>query len=186
MATYVNGSSSSQSEGSSTVLNGPSTSLEPKPNVIYGPNGSKMIPNRIFVGGMSRETTESDLHHFFLAYGNVKNVKIITDANGQSKGYGFVTFGSEEEALRIQSLANNAVLHNRKLNIGPAIKRNLPINSGGQEKPNNNGTTAEQLNGYSSLLPGFDPVLYPPMMPYYGLSMNFPYMYSSQNHQYPF
>lgn len=90
------------------------------------PNGFKLIPNRIFVGGMSRETTEEDLLRYFAGYGNVKSAKIITDINtGASKGYGFVTFGSEEEALRLQKFGGIAILHNRKLNIGPAIKRNV-------------------------------------------------------------
>lgn len=90
------------------------------------PNGFKLIPNRIFVGGMSRETTEEDLLRYFASYGNVKSAKIITDINtGASKGYGFVTFGSEEEALLLQKFGGIAILHNRKLNIGPAIKRNV-------------------------------------------------------------
>ncbi|CAM6032122.1 unnamed protein product, partial [Sphagnum compactum] len=85
-----------------------------------------MFPNRIFVGGMSRETTEVDLIRYFSEYGNVKSAKIITDIiTGASKGYGFVTFASEQEALRLQQNTGVVILHNRKLNIGPAIKRNV-------------------------------------------------------------
>lgn len=39
----------------------------------------------------------------FSAYGNVKSTKIIVDRAGVSKGYGFVTFETEQEAQRLQS-----------------------------------------------------------------------------------
>lgn len=37
----------------------------------------------------------------FPAYGNVKATKVISDRAGVSKGYGFVTFETEEEAKRL-------------------------------------------------------------------------------------
>jgi hypothetical protein len=37
----------------------------------------------------------------FSAYGNVKATKVISDRAGVSKGYGFVTFETEEEAKRL-------------------------------------------------------------------------------------
>ena len=57
---------------------------------------------RVFVGGISSTTTESELHQLFSAFGNVKQTKIIQDRAGVSKGYGFVTFETEEEARRLQ------------------------------------------------------------------------------------
>ena len=56
----------------------------------------------MFVGGISSTTTESELHSLFSAFGNVKQTKIIQDRAGVSKGYGFVTFETEEEARRLQ------------------------------------------------------------------------------------
>lgn len=90
------------------------------------PNNATRIPNRIFVGGISRDTTEFELNRFFSAFGHVRSTKIIFDAEGNSKCYGFVTFESEEEAQRVQQkLAYDVVILNaRRLNIGPAIKRN--------------------------------------------------------------
>lgn len=61
-----------------------------------------LVPNRVFVGGISANTTEVELAQLFSAYGNVKATKIISDRAGVSKGYGFVTFESEEEAKRLQ------------------------------------------------------------------------------------
>lgn len=51
----------------------------------------------------SGDTTEAELCRLFSAYGNVKSTKIIVDRAGVSKGYGFVTFETEQEAQRLQS-----------------------------------------------------------------------------------
>jgi RNA recognition motif-containing protein len=51
----------------------------------------------------SGDTTESELCRVFSAYGNVKSTKIIVDRAGVSKGYGFVTFETEQEAQRLQT-----------------------------------------------------------------------------------
>ena len=80
----------------------------------------------MFVGGISSTTTESELHQLFSAFGNVKQTKIIQDRAGVSKGYGFVTFETEEEARRLQVQADNIMLKERKLNIAPAIKKQVP------------------------------------------------------------
>ena len=67
-----------------------------------GPKYGTLIPNRVFVGGISNTTTEADLHKLFSEYGNVRATKIISDRGGASKGYGFVTFETEEEAKKLQ------------------------------------------------------------------------------------
>ncbi|KAK4878860.1 hypothetical protein RN001_011366 [Aquatica leii] len=87
------------------------------------PKYGTLVPNRIFVGGISANTTEAELLQLFSNYGTVKAAKIIQDRAGVSKGYGFVTFESEEDAKRLQREADNIVLRERKLNIAPAIKK---------------------------------------------------------------
>ncbi|KAJ8981932.1 hypothetical protein NQ317_002103 [Molorchus minor] len=84
---------------------------------------STLVPNRIFVGGISANTTESELMQLFSSYGTVKAAKIIQDRAGVSKGYGFITFESEDDAKRPLREAENIVLRERKLNIAPAIKK---------------------------------------------------------------
>lgn len=86
------------------------------------------MPNRIFVGGISANTTEGELLQLFSSYGTVKAAKIIQDRAGVSKGYGFITFESEDDARRPLSQAENIVLKERKLNIAPAIKKQVHLN----------------------------------------------------------
>ncbi|XP_038044812.1 protein boule-like isoform X2 [Patiria miniata] len=109
-----------------------STASSPIPSAPNAPKFGTMIPNRIFVGGISFNTCEAELKNFFSHYGRVKETKIIADRAGVSKGYAFITFESQEEAVRIlKEQANNLVFKDKKLNIGQAIRKqpmNLPKN----------------------------------------------------------
>lgn len=98
-------------------------SHSPSPAALNAPRYGTMVPKRIFVGGISANTTESELHELFSLYGVVTNAKIILDRAGVSKGYGFVTFDTEEDAQRAQASGNNIMLRDRRLNIAPAIKK---------------------------------------------------------------
>ncbi|RZF49110.1 hypothetical protein LSTR_LSTR008396 [Laodelphax striatellus] len=90
------------------------------------PKYGTLVPNRVFVGGISSTTTETELCQLFSKYGNVKATKIIADRAGVSKGYGFVTFETDEEAKRLQLDADNIILKERRLNIAPAIIKQGP------------------------------------------------------------
>ena len=61
----------------------------------------------------------------FSSFGTVKGTKIIFDRAGVSKGYGFVTFETEMEARRIMREAQSVMFKQRKLNIAPAIKKQV-------------------------------------------------------------
>ncbi|XP_042892870.1 mastermind-like domain-containing protein 1 [Penaeus japonicus] len=104
-----------------------SGSPSPAPSSIgnNAPKYGTLVPNRVFVGGISASTTEQDLLELFSQYGSVKATKIISDRAGVSKGYGFVTFETEEEARRLTQEADNIMLKERKLNIAPAIKKQV-------------------------------------------------------------
>ncbi|XP_067934336.1 protein boule-like isoform X3 [Watersipora subatra] len=97
-------------------------------NAIASNQSSKgtVIPNRIFVGGIAPETTDSQLKEFFSSFGAVKDTKIICDRSGASKGYGFVTFETQEDADKIINKESaNLVFKERKLNIGPAVRKQV-------------------------------------------------------------
>jgi RNA recognition motif-containing protein len=65
----------------------------------------------------SGDTTESELCRVFSAYGNVKSTKIIVDRAGVSKGYGFVTFETEQEAQRLQTEVRQMKKKTHKFNL---------------------------------------------------------------------
>ena len=70
----------------------------------------------IYVGNLSRETTEDDLRQAFEAFGQVSSVKILKNrASGESVGFGFVGMAESEEAqaaisgLNGKNLAGSAI-----------------------------------------------------------------------------
>lgn len=97
------------------------------PQYPNAPKYGHKIPNRIFVGGIAANTTDHELRVFFSAYGSIKDTKIISDRAGISKGYGFVTFDTQEDADKIMKRVfeenESLIFKERKLNIGPAVRK---------------------------------------------------------------
>ncbi|NXJ48763.1 DAZL protein, partial [Spizaetus tyrannus] len=81
----------------------------------------KIMPNTVFVGGIDIRMSEAEIRSFFERYGTVKEVKIITDRTGVSKGYGFVSFLDNVDVQKIVESQIN--FHGKKLKLGPAIRK---------------------------------------------------------------
>lgn len=124
-------------------------------------NGT-VVPNRIFVGGISGNTNEDDLRNLFSKFGNVKATKIIVDKAGISRGYGFVTFETEEEAQKILLEVECLTLKDRKLNIASAIKKQ-PYNRTLESNSVHNTSIVWPTQPYSGTPAGFsrESVYYP-------------------------
>lgn len=76
---------------------------------------------KLFVGGISWDTSEEALKEFFSKVGTVVDVKIISDREtGRSKGFGFVTMSSPEEAQKAVEEFNGAELDGRNLTVNEA------------------------------------------------------------------
>jgi len=59
------------------------------------------VDRKVFVGGLSSETTQENLSTFFRQFGEIEEVKIIMDKQtNRSKGYGFVLFREADAAIR--------------------------------------------------------------------------------------
>ncbi|KAG7234449.1 hypothetical protein INR49_004783 [Caranx melampygus] len=84
---------------------------------------SSIIPNRIFVGGIANSANEDDLRQLFSQYGAVKQVKIVLDRLGLPKGYGFVTFETEEDVLKILHNGSDICFQDKRLSIGQAVRK---------------------------------------------------------------
>ncbi len=54
---------------------------------------------KVYVGNMSRETTDAQLKDLVAPFGKPTSATVATDkSSGQSRGFGFVEFTSDEEA----------------------------------------------------------------------------------------
>ena len=86
--------------------------------------------NKLFVGSLSWDTDDNSLRSAFEAHGNVEEAIVIKDRDsGRSRGFGFVTFGSSQDAQAAMQAMNGAELDGRTLNVNEANER--PSRGGG-------------------------------------------------------
>ncbi len=82
------------------------------------------MSKKIFVGGISFSTTEASLRDACTQYGEITDAVIITDRDtGRSRGFGFVTFSSEEAAAAAIQGLNNTDLDGRTIRVDTANER---------------------------------------------------------------
>ena len=75
----------------------------------------------IFVGNLSFQTTQDELHAAFAQYGNVDRVNIVTDRDtGQPRGFAFVEMPDQREAETAIQQLNGAEMNGRALNVNEA------------------------------------------------------------------
>lgn len=80
--------------------------------------------NRLYVGNLSFSATEQTLRSTFAAHGDVVDVHVVTDRmTGQSRGFGFVTMGSKDQADTAIQALNGADLDGRSLKVNEAEER---------------------------------------------------------------
>ena len=78
----------------------------------------------IYVGNLSRETTEDDLRQAFEAFGQIESVNIIKDRfSGEPRGFGFVEMPSKQEAQKAIEEMNGKDLMGRSINVNEARPR---------------------------------------------------------------
>ncbi len=78
----------------------------------------------IYIGNLSFDTTEDQLHQAFEGFGEVSTVKVITDRDsGQPRGFAFVEMLAKDEAIAAISGLNGQELNGRALNVNEAKPR---------------------------------------------------------------
>jgi RNA recognition motif-containing protein len=86
----------------------------------------------IFVGNLSYQTTEDELHSAFSAFGTVDRVSIVRDREtGQSRGFGFVEMPNGPEAEKAIQALNGREFSGRALNVNEARPREERGGGGG-------------------------------------------------------
>ncbi|KAI5062050.1 hypothetical protein GOP47_0022589 [Adiantum capillus-veneris] len=114
---------------------------------LYDPLGdSKARGNPyciVFIGRLSKETTESTLQEVMSRYGRIKNLRLVRHiVTGASQGYAFVEYETEKEmqcayeAAHLIKINGNQVLvdYNRQLLMSGWIPRRLGGGLGGRKE----------------------------------------------------
>lgn len=86
--------------------------------------GTSGPPCRLFVGGLSWDTTAGELRKVFAEIGDVVDAVIVTDrATGDSRGFGFVTMADRKIATKAMRELGGSELDGRPLRIDIATER---------------------------------------------------------------
>lgn len=82
---------------------------------------SLYMAKKLFVGGLPWATTSAELKDHFSQAGTVTNSSIITDKmTGRSRGFGFVEFENDDEAMAAIEMFNGKEFQGRPLVVNEA------------------------------------------------------------------
>ncbi len=88
--------------------------------------------NRLYVGNLSFNTSAETLRECFGEVGEVTDVHIVSDREtGRSRGFGFVTMSTAEQATNAIAQMDGATLDGRALRVNEAEKRSGGGGGGG-------------------------------------------------------
>ena len=95
------------------------------------PEEEILMSTRLYVGNLSFNTTKASLQEAFSANGReVTDVHVVSDREtGQSRGFGFVTLATADQARAAMAEMNGAMLDGRPLRVNEAEER--PARGGG-------------------------------------------------------
>jgi len=92
--------------------------------VAAQPRRNTIGPVKLFVGGLSWNTSSDDLRAAFSRFGPIQEATVIMDrTTGRSRGFGFVSFENAAEAAEAVKTMNGAELDGRTLKVNNAESR---------------------------------------------------------------
>lgn len=101
--------------------------------------------NKIYVGNLPFQISESQLESEFGKFGEIKEIVLIKDRDtGRSRGFGFITF-TTKEATKMALSINDKEIEGRRLKVTLAEAKPSPRNNGGPR----NGFRDERGAGHS-------------------------------------
>ena len=91
------------------------------------------MSKKLFVGGLAWATTDDGLRDAFASFGDITDAKVITDRDtGRSRGFGFITYSSDDAATTAINEMNGTTLDGRTLNVNEAQDRRGGGGGGGR------------------------------------------------------
>ncbi|KAF8393612.1 hypothetical protein HHK36_021856 [Tetracentron sinense] len=116
--------------------------------------GSKT--KKIFVGGIPPSFTEDELKEYFSSYGNIVEHQIMLDhSTGRSRGFGFVTFESEDTVEEIISVGKTHELGGKQVEIKKAEPKRSGGDQGSDWRPRYSGGAAKSYGRFGNGAGGY-------------------------------
>lgn len=98
----------------------------------------------LYIKNLEPHITSNDLTQVFRKFGRIISAKVMTNPQtGQSKGYGFVSYGKSEEAAAALNEMNGTMLGNRPLTVAYHEPRK------GRPTTTTNNTNMNNNNNYN-------------------------------------
>jgi RNA recognition motif-containing protein len=99
---------------------------------------------RLYIGNLPFSATTEEVQAEFAKFGTVQDCKLISDREtGKARGFGFVTFTNDEDAVRAINALNGQLFGGRALTVNEAEERrggggggNFNRQAGGQPRTN--------------------------------------------------
>ncbi|KAF2971767.1 hypothetical protein GQX73_g1810 [Xylaria multiplex] len=122
---YVNYNTTADGERALDELN--YTQIKGRPCRIMwsqrDPNLRKSGQGNIFIKNLDAAIDNKALHDTFAAFGNILSCKVAQDETGNSKGYGFVHYETDEAAAAAIKHVNGMLLNEKKVYVGHHIPK---------------------------------------------------------------
>jgi len=87
------------------------------------PSSRKSGLGNVFVKNLDKAVTNKDLHELFDGCGTILSAKVASDGSGNSKGYGFVQFDTDEAAKKAIDTVNGKMVHEKPVFVGPFVRK---------------------------------------------------------------
>jgi len=84
---------------------------------------SKFSGVNLYIKNLDDAINDEKLREAFEPFGNISSAKVMSDDKGNSKGFGFVCFGTTEEATKAVSEMNGHLLGNKPLYVALAQRK---------------------------------------------------------------
>jgi cold-inducible RNA-binding protein len=82
------------------------------------------MSSRLYVGNLSYDTDTETLRQAFAGTGEVTDAHVVTDReSGRSRGFGFVTMATPDQAKKAIEQMNGAVIDGRSIRVNEAEER---------------------------------------------------------------
>ena len=101
---------------------------------------TRNMSNRLYVGNLAFDTTESGLSDAFAQCGTIQELRVVTDRDtGRSRGFAFVTMSTADEAKSAITQLDGQMLDGRALRVNEAEERQPRGGGGGGGRSNSRG-----------------------------------------------
>eukprot|EP00993_Chasmostoma_nieuportense_P005299 NODE_592_length_2042_cov_101.207833_g550_i0.p1 GENE.NODE_592_length_2042_cov_101.207833_g550_i0~~NODE_592_length_2042_cov_101.207833_g550_i0.p1 ORF type:complete len:612 (+),score=174.25 NODE_592_length_2042_cov_101.207833_g550_i0:113-1948(+) len=122
---YVNFQNATDAERCLETLN--FTNIKGKPCRIMwsqrDPGLRRSNRGNIFIKSLHPAIDNKALYDTFSAFGNILSCKVVTNSTGESAGYGFVHFETEEAANNAIAKVNGMLLNSKQVYVGQFVHR---------------------------------------------------------------